>query len=178
MADNADNSFRAAIHALREIVAPAVDPANPLATEQLQLVIAWLEFQRQRLPHAHDRHRAELSVYMKIAETAAGAAGSHGAALQPAIGAAAKTLESPSAGFPELRSATQRLELGVAELVRTAPDMPAEAQAELERAVVRAMKGFLDIERVWFQPMGVEATSKALPQLHDVLGVSSDDGRS
>jgi len=177
MADTTDNAFRAAIHALREIVAPAVDPANPLATEQLQLVIAWLDFQRQRLPHVHDRHRAELAASLDTAAAAAAAIGPEGGALRAAIDAGGRALADPGAGFPELGSAMQRLEDAVAAAVRAAPDMPPEVQVRLERAVVERMKGFLDIERVWFQPMGVEAGSTALPALHEALGVPPDPDR-
>src|SRR3954452_4273924 len=52
-----DNALGAAIRALEEVVAPAIDPADPLAAEQLVLVIDSLRFLRERLDHLHDRAR-------------------------------------------------------------------------------------------------------------------------
>ena len=60
MANHADNDFRAAAKSLLDVVAPAIDPANPLARQQLKLVVDWLDFYRSRLPYNQDRERLEL----------------------------------------------------------------------------------------------------------------------
>ena len=46
MANHADNDFRAAAKALLDVVAPAIDAHNPLARQQLKLVVDWLDFYR------------------------------------------------------------------------------------------------------------------------------------
>ena len=39
MADVTDNGLRAAVKALTDVVAPSIDPTDPLAKEQLRLVV-------------------------------------------------------------------------------------------------------------------------------------------
>lgn len=46
MMDHSENTLRAAIKSLRDTVAPAVDPLDPQAVEQLRLTIDFLEFLR------------------------------------------------------------------------------------------------------------------------------------
>jgi hypothetical protein len=48
-----DLQLRVVIKALREVVAPALDPANELAKEQLGLSIATLAVVQARLPYLH-----------------------------------------------------------------------------------------------------------------------------
>lgn len=57
MMDHCENTLRAAIKSLRDTVAPAVDPDDSQATEQLRLTIDFLEFLRTRIYDVHARHR-------------------------------------------------------------------------------------------------------------------------
>lgn len=167
MADFTDNAFRAAIHALTEIVAPAVDQTNPLAVEQLQLVISWLDFQRQRTPFAHDRHRAELRLHLDMAEAVAAASGGAADALHDLLAEGRARLRDPAAGQPELQATGRDIATVIADLVdRRGP----EAQT-IEAAVIRTTEPLLQLQRTWFQPLGIEAGSDALPHLHDILDV-------
>lgn len=67
MADYTDNALLASIKALNEVVLPALDPSDPLATEQLRLVAGFLKFLGARLPYVHDRNRFELEHYLALA---------------------------------------------------------------------------------------------------------------
>ena len=49
MSDVTDNGLRAAVKALTDVVAPSIDPSDPLAKEQLRLVVDYLQFVRSRL---------------------------------------------------------------------------------------------------------------------------------
>lgn len=60
MAEHADRALDAAVKALSQVVAPAVDPEDPLAVEQLRLVISWLPFHGQRHHRERDLARARL----------------------------------------------------------------------------------------------------------------------
>ena len=64
MADHEENAIRAAIKALSQVVAPAVDPSNPLAVEQLRLVVQFLDFhlERRRLQGRFDWKELGLNV--------------------------------------------------------------------------------------------------------------------
>ena len=178
MSDHLDNAFRAATHALRDVVAPAVDGSNPLAREQLQLVIAWLEFQRQRLPYLHDRDRFELSAHAEMAEAVlaalkgSGSAGADVESLSEATDDALAALADPAAGGGVLAQTTARLQDEISAAARRAPDMPADAGRAVERSIVLHTKRILDAQRVWFLPQSVEPQPEAMSSLHDALGLS------
>ena len=67
MFDPIDNDLKAAAKALRDVVTPAVDAANPIALQQLKLVIDWLEFHRQRAPEWWRLDAFELSANRALA---------------------------------------------------------------------------------------------------------------
>ena len=91
MANHADNDFRAAAKALMDVVAPAIDPQNPLARQQLKLVVDWLDFYRSRRPYNQDRERLELAVQLETARDLASAAPEAAVpALRAAVGAASE----------------------------------------------------------------------------------------
>ena len=72
MPDYTDNSFRASIKALEDVVAPALDPSNPLAAEQLRLVSGFLRFFQERRHALAEYERAELAWHVDLLETLAG----------------------------------------------------------------------------------------------------------
>ncbi|MEC7762116.1 MAG: hypothetical protein VX874_09445 [Pseudomonadota bacterium] len=176
MADYTQNVLKAAIHALSEVVAPSVDPDDPLAVEQLNLVIAWLEFERDRYPRSHDLHRAGVRWQRGIAEAALAAVGpTHGRDLSDRIARADRVLAEPEAGEPQLRAAEQDLAAGVSDLVRAADAFGPDSARALERAVIAASENYLTGHRVWLQPLGVEAGATDLPPLDDVLLGACED---
>ena len=57
-----DNPLRAAVKSLTDVVAPALDPTNPLANEQLRLVCRFLEYTRLRAAYLPERLSAAALV--------------------------------------------------------------------------------------------------------------------
>ena len=176
MADHLDTAFRAAASALRDVVAPSVDPENPLAREQLQLVIGWLDFARGRLPFLHDRNRFELAAHADMGEAALAALGGNGDdGLSRAVGAARALLADPAAGTTAIVAATNRLQDGIAALARRAPDLPAASGRAVEKSIVAHSKRVIDAQRVWFLPQSVEPEPDRMPSLEDVLLPATND---
>lgn len=170
MANHADNDFRAAAKALMDIVAPAIDPSNPLARQQLKLVVDWLDFYRSRLPHAQDRERLELDVQLATARTLAQAAPAPAtAALHAAIDAAATVHAALGPRLEEVRAVTARLEDEISALVRRAVDFNGDARRAIERTIVRETKQLLDAQRAWFLPQSIEPDPGAIPPLEVAL---------
>src|SRR5215211_3836511 len=112
--DHSDNALRAAIKALEEVVAPAVDPADPLAAEQLTLVIDSLRFLRERLDQLHDRARFELRHHLALAHAVADDATG---ALDEEVEAATAVYERAGARTPELRASAAGLAAALRTLV-------------------------------------------------------------
>jgi hypothetical protein len=175
MTDHLDTAFRAAASALRDVVTPAVDPANPLAREQLQLVIGWLDFARERLPFLHDRNRFELSAHAGMGDAVLAALGEGGdAGLSMAIDHARKILSDAAAGTAAIVAAANRLQDSIAAVVRRAADLPAETCRAVEKSIVVHSKCILDAQRVWFLPQSVEPEPDKMPSLQEVLLIAAD----
>lgn len=58
-----------------DVVQPALDPADPLAAEQLRLAISYLEFVRTRLDYMPSRRRFELRDNLALAQALLSIAG-------------------------------------------------------------------------------------------------------
>lgn len=162
-----DSSLQLAvvIKALREVVAPAVDPANRLAVEQLHLSIATLGLVQQGLPLAHARARREMLNALALAEAVRAAGG--GDALGEAMAGARATLDDPRTGEPALNEARRAL------LVQTEAAVAAsagtQAQQAVARAVVAASRAQFDLARAWCLGAGFETGTEGLPALDALL---------
>ena len=176
MANHADNDFRAASKALVDVVAPAIDPNNPLARQQLKLVVDWLDFYRSRLPFEQDRERLELAVQIETARAIVNVAPAEaGAALNSAVSEAEQVHEALGPRPPELRAVTARLEDEISAVVRRSTDFDASVRREIERTVVLKTRHLLDAHRSWFLPQSIEPDPNAILPLPEALRVSTND---
>ena len=172
MANHADNDFRAAAKSLMDVVAPALDPKNPLAQQQLKLVIDWLDFYRSRLPYNQDRERLELAVQLEMARAIASAAPDAAvSALRAALDAASQIHARLGPRPVEVRAVTARLEDEISAVVRLSAGFDEPARRSIERIVVRDTKPLLDAQRAWFLPQGIEPDPDALAPLDVALRI-------
>lgn len=170
MADHTANDLNAAIHALKDVVAPAVDPSNPLAAEQLQLVITWLQFYKTRFPFAHQRARSELSVALALADYLAGEAEPEFARQLRDVAEAGRGVRAdPASGTQSLQETAIRIDALASEVVRASAGWPQERRKAVERVVLDRAKDHLLLQRAWFKPQGIEAKSADIPAVPDLL---------
>jgi hypothetical protein len=176
MANHADNDFRAAAKALLDVVAPAIDPQNPLAQQQLKLVVDWLDFYRSRLPYNMDRERLELAVQIEMARAIAIAAPAESAtALQAAIDEAAAVQDRLGPRPPHVRAVTARLEDEISAVVRRSADFDAAVRRDIERVVIMNTRHLLDAQRSWFLPQSIEPEPDAILPLDVALRIRTTD---
>jgi hypothetical protein len=179
-ADPIDGGLQAVIKALDDVVAQSLDPANPLAREQLKLSVRYLGFVRRRLPLLAERDRAELQHYLALARELAPLAAGCGVAgvpaLEPAIAAAARTLTDAGAGTEALRAATAALTADISVLVRAAAAAAGEQRRPIERAVTLASARLFDLQRAWYLPMGFEPDPERVPALPQALAATAGSG--
>lgn len=168
MIDHTDNDLRAAAKSLRDVVAPALGSGNPLARQQLHLVIEWLDFYRSRLPYVHERQALELTVQVETARRVVAAA-PEAAALRAALDDARTVLEQLGPAPSRLQSATGRLEEELAAVVREAARFEPAARHTIERAVIEDTRRLLDVQRAWFLPQSIESDPLRLPPLEAAL---------
>lgn len=151
-----DVQLAAVIKALGDNVAPALDPANPMAAEQLHLAMATLAIVRQRLPDLHANLRRDLAEAIALA-------GRIGAAS----GAAEAVLASPESSAQRLESEVRALKEAITariDAVRGTAD-----EARVARAVMDAAQGPILRWRSWASGMGFEPDPAAVPPLADLL---------
>src|SRR5258708_2289648 len=122
MADHTENSLRAVVKALTDVVGPAIDKGDPLANEQLRLVVDYIEFLRGRLDFLYDRERFELRDHLTMASALAKLRSPCSAPVTSALTNAIAAGEEAYAfaGIPPagMKAATARIAGAISALVR------------------------------------------------------------
>lgn len=169
MADRTVEGLRAALKALREVVTPAVDPANPLATEQLRMACGYLALVCEQLPWRSARIAAEgrsalaLATAQQPLATGCGPdAAAAVAALNEAVSAARALHAQPGLDEDAWQRSTAALGAASSTLVRCASTADDDTRRRIERAVVAHAAAWLDMERAWYRPLGFD-TAASLP---------------
>ena len=173
MADHSENNLRAAIKSLTDVVMPAVDPDDPMAREQLALVVAFLEFTRSRIYDIHARQRVELDHEIALAR----AVGEHAGAVSPAaadrlaaaVDAATRTLGDPHSGTRELRDAARSLGATVRGVIREARGADPAVQERIESCVCERSGPLLALHSAWYAPLGFDPEAGAAAPLAELL---------
>jgi hypothetical protein len=173
-ADHTDNALIAAIKALDEVVAPAIDASNPLALEQLKLVSRFLGFLRQRLPYQGQRDRFELQHYLALARelsplVVGASLASAAQRLNQGIDDAATTIEDRDVSSAQVRDAIDRLTTAISVLVRSVGSAEPALRDLIERKVVSASAALFDMQRAWYLPMGFEPDPERVPTVQATL---------
>lgn len=178
MKDHSENTLRAAIKSLRDTVAPAVDPTDPQAAEQLRLTIDFLDFLRTRLYDVHARHRYELEHQMIVARSLLGDAhhvsDRAGDAMIRALSAAAAAHADAATHTRDLQAASDVLWGSVRSLVREAATAPEEVQERISAQVLSGMEPLVELESSWYLPFGFEPDPESVAPLADLLAGPSD----
>lgn len=178
MIDHSENTLRAAIKCLRDTVAPAVDPRDPQAIEQLRLTVDFLEFLRSRIYDIHGRHRYELARQIEVAAAVAADAGRVSARavqeIDDGLVEARRVYASPDAQTADLRAASRRLLGAVRGVVRTAREASVEVQERIAAAVVTHADPLVEMASAWYLPFGFEPRPQDVPELGQLLRDRTD----
>ncbi len=166
--DRNEGALQAAIKALEQAVMPAVNPADPLAAEQLKLTIGYLKLLKGRLVHAEDRAHFELAHYRAMAESLQDEARAEGGEVARCFDAAL-ALAAAAVRATEVRAAAADLAAAVSGLVRAAAAAPPDRRRRIERTVARDSRRWVEAQRAWFAPLGFELRPAQLPALEDAL---------
>ncbi|MTE01210.1 hypothetical protein GIY56_13025 [Paracoccus sp. YIM 132242] len=169
--DHSDTGLRAICKSLTDVIAPSLQPDDPLAREQLGLIVHYLEFLRSRLDHLHARERFQLAdaraLAARVRNAVQGASGT--ATLESTIAAADDLLADPWAATGDLREATARANHAVSEIVQAAPGLPAEVSRRLSLAVIDGSGDRIAMERAWYLPMGLDPSPAEILPLETLL---------
>jgi hypothetical protein len=179
-----DAVLKAAGRALDEVVAPSLDPANPLASEQLRLVLRFLDLVHQRAAHEALRLRAELALALQQAQAlqplvrAPWMPEEVGARVDLAVPAARTLLLDALADGCVLQRAAQQLDALVASAVRCAAEAPDSERRALERLVLASARRVLALRRAWFAPLGLDPEPATVPNIEQALNAALGGSRT
>lgn len=180
MADVTDNGLRAAVKALIDVVAPSIDRADPLAQEQLRLVVDYLEFIRCRLDFLYDRDRFELGHDLALASALQRmhppCAASTALLLNAAIEAGTLAESVVGTSTVALKAASAALAAATRELIREAAAFATEVRSAIERQVIEASSERIRFERAWYLPLGFDPAPGDVPSLAAVLANTPSSG--
>jgi len=155
--DQMSVGLQSVIKSLNDTVFDAIDPADHLAREQLKLAVGYIDFVRKRLHLVHGRERYDLRHYAELSHALL-ATGDGGAAapLRAMLPAAEAMLNDPKALTGEVRALAFELAHAVATFVQQAHAERSPACAAIDRAVLEAAEAKLDMERLWYEPVGFD----------------------
>ena len=173
MHDTTLNGLRASIRALEDVIEPALDASNPLAVEQSRMVRGYLALLADRLPFRHDRLRHQARGLSKLGTRLLPHATACGdeveQALRTALGRTASATAGDAACERELMQSGSALAAAVCALVRECAVRDPMTRSAVERTVLEASGEWMDVERVWFAPLGFDHEAASLPPLGELL---------
>ncbi|WP_433503049.1 hypothetical protein ACQP04_25280 [Pseudonocardia halophobica] len=171
--DHSMTGLAAARKALTDAVAPAVDPADPLAVQQLGLVVDFLDFLAARLPHLHTRARLELVEAHRLGRAAARDVAEVdrelSAALADAVVDAALALSDAATPTGGLESATAGVHAALRDAVRASAQAAAGPRRRLARLVLDDSAAAAARHRAWYLPLGFDPYPSEVEPLAEVL---------
>ncbi len=167
--DRVDTALRGISKSLRDAVLPAVDPADPLAQDQLGLVVRYVDFLRDRIDLLHGRERAELRYQAGIAAILLELAPEASAAgcLAVLAEAARQALADPEQATSDIRDCRDQLGTATTKALREL-GRTGKARA-IRHAVLARSRTRITRERLWFQPLGFDQMQADPAQLRPLL---------
>jgi hypothetical protein len=171
MVPDLDLQLQVALKALRETVAPAVDPANKVAIEQLHLSIATIAIVRDRLPQARRFARRQMTDALALADSVARAARTDPsidlAALDAALATGEALLVDPDAETADFEASNAIVTEATLAVINAAQN--SAAIAAIDAAVLRASAPGIERGRAWFLSAGFEPDPTAIRPLAALL---------
>ena len=172
MADSSTNALRAMMNALEVIVAPTVDSSDPIAQEQLQSAVRYLQFLESRLDYIYDRERLELSHHLRLADAMMVQALTFPLTseyLSRSIDAGRAVLERLGENIPSMRAQTARLASSIRLCIQEVAGAPPAVRQVVERIVLDLSEERIQLDRSWYFPLGFEHSPGDVVPLMDAL---------
>jgi hypothetical protein len=158
MTDVTTNALRGIVKTLSDVVVPAIPADDPLALQELKMVIRYLNFARERVDHLYARARYELTFYSDlVAQLTVPLEASdapHARALAELRTRAKALLAEPGAGIEELRNLSLETTSRIGAVLREVDDP--EILTRLERTVVLVSADIAAFDRSWYAPLKLE----------------------
>jgi len=172
--DHTDTGLRAVVKALTDVIGPAVNTTDPLASEQLRLTVDYIEFVRSRIDFLYDRERFDLHHHLDMAkaldEIVDASDFAERIALKNAIEAGMRADAAPGLSIRALKETTAALAAAIAALIRKAQTLNETTRQRIERHVLEASDARIAFERSWYLPLGFDPAPGEVKTLEEFLG--------
>ena len=164
MTPDLDLQLKVVIKALRDVVTPAIDPAQTGAAEQLGLSIATLMMVRECLPYLATREWVDLASAITLGRRVTEAVASP--TLADEIVEGQRLLGTPCPMAFALTRARQRILSTVSEVIGQADE---DTSITLMRMVVIESKRSTDVSRAWSKAAGFEPEPDQVHEFKEIL---------
>jgi len=169
----ADIQIKSMIKATIEVILPAIDPANELATQQAQLVLGHLTLLEQRLPL---QYRADCDELRRLIDLSKDLTERHGVVddtLSVAIPRAQEVLERARAEPDELVSAIRQLTAALDQPIQDVIEKGSnDVRLNVQKAVLDSAEQQLLRNRAWLIMQGWEPDPGSLPEITTLFEAS------
>ena len=175
MADITTNSLRGIVKTLNDVVVPAIPADDPLALQELKMVVRYLNFARERIDHLYARARYELTFYSDLIATFAAPLektyGADSREIVELVQRAQLLLAKPGTGIQELRN----LHLEITHKMSTVLERVSDTAilGGLERTVVLASAEITAFDRSWYAPLKLERFPEQVRPLDSFIPVQT-----
>lgn len=165
MIPDINTQLLAVIKSLKDTVAPAVDPQNRLAQEQLHLALGTLNIVREHLPQLHAYQRTDIAEQLAMSRELIGASKDFDQQdINSLIENSEQALADPGIGSEALQRIARQLRAGIGRLISAQID-----NAALDKIVLKYSERALNRGRAWNLAMGFEPDPAAVPELSSLL---------
>jgi hypothetical protein len=176
MTDITTNALRGIVKTLGDVVMPAIPADDPLAQQELKMVIRYLNFARERIDHLYARARYELGFHTRLAADLAKplhAAGlARGSALRDLAARADALLDERGAAIETLRDLNLEIAGAISAVLNEVTDT--KVLDELERKVVDASAEITAFHRSWYAPLKLERFPSELRPLASFIPIPAE----
>lgn len=175
MADVTTNALRGIVKTLNDVVIPSIPADDPLALQELKMVVRYLNFAKERIDHLYARARYELNFYSDLiaefSEPLARSYAAHAEATKDLRSRARALLAQPGTGIEELRSLNLEITSTISAILVAVSDP--EVLERLERHVVLASAEITAFDRSWYAPLKLERFPEQVRPLGEFIPVQS-----
>ena len=158
MADVTTNALRGIIKTLNDVVVSAIPADDPLALQELKMVVRYLDFARVRIDHLYARARYELNFYCGVLAGFKELLGefypSYMREITGLTEQAKILLAQPDAEIEDLRNQNLEIMSRISGVLGEVKDL--NILKRLEKAVVLASAVITAFDRSWYAPLKLE----------------------
>lgn len=165
MVPDLDLQLGVSIKALRDVIIPAIDPANGVALEQAHLTLATLGMARQNFPYIQRLARTELRHAIAMGDAVAGSVQASTPLVDLRV-AARSALADPEAGAGTLDACRHAI---LSEIETQIAQAETGEFAPIAKAYLGAVEPQLELQRKWSAGAGFDPDAVALPALDEML---------